>query len=269
MHKGKIAIILLTALILISLSLAGSVFYMLQQERKHSLSLQEELDDTKAKLQVKVSELGKYKDAAFALEARLKEANDNTDKLNIGLQQEKDAKQQALYELEQSKAALEQQKSLRADLEKKVNQAQAEMQKLQAQLKDLTSKKDDLEAKLKDLQGKSQGVELGTIVVSNEGAGATPPAAKNVAREQAGTAATSGVGGKVLVLNKDYNFAVLNLGSKDGVRIGDVFSVYHGNKYIGDVKVEKVHDSMSAAGFASAEMKGKISEGDKVTQKTK
>lgn len=269
MHKGKIAIILLTALILISLSLAGSVFYMLQQERKHSLTLEEELSDAKDKLQIKLSELDKYKNAAFSMEAKLKEANVNIDKINLELEQEKDIKQQALYELEQLKAALEQQKGLRADLEKKFSQAQSEMQKLQAQLKELTSRRDELETKLNDLEAKTQGVELGKIVVSNEGTGVVQPAAKSSSREQSVTPAVSGLEGKVLVINKDYNFAVLNLGSKDGVRIGDIFSVYHGNKYVGDVKVEKVHDSMSAAGFVSAGIKGKVSDGDKVTQKTK
>jgi hypothetical protein len=71
------------------------------------------------------------------------------------------------------------------------------------------------------------------------------------------------------VINNDYNFAVINLGSKDGIDIGAVFSVYHDNKYIGDVKVEKVHDSMSAVAFVSAEMKSSVYEGDPVVRKTR
>jgi hypothetical protein len=73
----------------------------------------------------------------------------------------------------------------------------------------------------------------------------------------------------VLVVNKDYNFAVINLGSKDGVALGNEFAVYRNNKFIGDMKVEKVHDAMSAAGFSSGDMKDKVSEGDKVVQKAK
>jgi len=61
---------------------------------------------------------------------------------------------------------------------------------------------------------------------------------------------------------------VINLGSKDGVNIGDIFSVYRGNKYIGDIKVEKIHDSMSAAELVSSDIKNKIKEGDKVLEKT-
>jgi hypothetical protein len=75
--------------------------------------------------------------------------------------------------------------------------------------------------------------------------------------------------GKVLVVNNDYNFIVINLGNKEGVEIGQLFSVYRGNKYIGDVKVEKVHDSMSAAGFVTPDIKDKVNEGDKVVRKNK
>lgn len=71
------------------------------------------------------------------------------------------------------------------------------------------------------------------------------------------------------MVNKDYNFAVINLGSKDGISIGEAFSVYHDNKYVGDLKAEKVHDSMTAAGFVSVDIKAKLSEGDKVVQKGK
>jgi hypothetical protein len=51
--------------------------------------------------------------------------------------------------------------------------------------------------------------------------------------------------------------------------VGDIFSIYHNNKDIGEVKVEKVHDSMAAAGFSASDIKDKVSEGDKVVQKVK
>ena len=74
--------------------------------------------------------------------------------------------------------------------------------------------------------------------------------------------------GKVTVINKEYNFAVINLGQKDGINTGDQFTVSRDGKVIGEIKVEKVHDSMSAAGFA-AELKDLIKENDLVVQKAK
>ena len=70
-------------------------------------------------------------------------------------------------------------------------------------------------------------------------------------------------------MNKEYNFVVISLGSKDGVVINDQFAVYHGDKYVGDVKVEKVQESMSAAGFVAEDIKNKVKEGDKVLKKVK
>ena len=60
---------------------------------------------------------------------------------------------------------------------------------------------------------------------------------------------------------------VINLGRKDGAAVGDQFSIYHGNQYIGDVKVEKVQEAMSAAGFVSDEAKNNVKEGDRVIKK--
>ena len=118
-------------------------------------------------------------------------------------------------------------------------------------------------------------MELGTVVVSPQDAPVlktTPAAAKPGATAKQPVkqkAEKKAIEGKILVVNKDYDFAVINLGSKDGIGTGDAFSAYHSNKYIGDLKVEKLHDSMAAAGFGSAEVKNKISEGDKVVRKSK
>ena len=148
---------------------------------------------------------------------------------------------------------------------------------------------------MEDLRSQAQKVELGTIVVGSDtgkrGVPETP--AKESKKEKSkktakaevkppeavpqqpveitpvpqGPIPGSGLQGKVLVINKDYNFAVINLGSKDGIKLGDIFSVYHNDTYIGDVKVEKIHDSMSAAGFSSLEGGTKVGENDKVVLK--
>ena len=62
---------------------------------------------------------------------------------------------------------------------------------------------------------------------------------------------------------------MINLGSKDGINVGDIFSVYHDNKYLGDATVGKLHDAMASADFDSQEIKNKAREGDKVSQKAK
>jgi hypothetical protein len=180
---------------------------------------------------------------------------------------------------------LEEQKKLRTDFEKKFTLAQADVKKVQTQLKDLEAKKAELETKVSDLEVKtSSGVELGTIVVNPEvpavvsGAVSRPPLnvpqkaapeKKEKATQGMAMAAGQSQEVKVLVINKDYNFLVMSLGSKDGANVGSQYSVFHNNKFVGDVQIEKVHESMSAAGFLTPGMKDKIYEGDKVVPKTK
>lgn len=260
-NKGKLPVVLLIFLILVSLSLAGGVFFLLQKERVKNVALQAELEDLKTRQSVTEKKLAESQNFISSLEIKLEEARGQITTLTTELQQEKVTKEEALTKIEQLRTDLEQQKLLRSDLEKKFSQAQQDVEKIQAQLKDLESRKADLEAKVKNLEVRSQGVELGRIVVNPETGlpEGLPAGIKAPALDE----------GKVLVVNKDYDFLVIDLGNKDGTEVGNVFSVYHNNKYVGDVKVEKVHDSMSAAGFLDIDTKDKVSEGDKVVRRTK
>ncbi len=268
-RRNKGSALPLILLIIVVLALAGGIFYLYQQERARSLSLQEQLQEVSNKYKIADDELQKVKQYSSGLEVRLRASETKITDITGELQKEKAAKEDALMKLEEITATLEQQKFLRTDLEKKLAQAQEDLKKLQAQLKSLEAKKTELENKLKELSnppaGENQNVELGTIVVTPETATAGT-ASQSVSKANKPKAALEG---KILVINKEYNFAIINLGNKDGIDTGEVFSVYHGNKYVGDISVEKVHDSMSAAGFTSADLKNKVSEGDKVVSKTK
>jgi len=276
-EKFKSSIAIFIILILVSLSFAGTGFFLLQKEKTKNTSLQEELDSLKIEQNAAETKLEEYKKTISQLDFKLKEAQTNIDTLSSTLEQETKAKQEALNQVQQLKTVLEQQKGLRADLETELGQGQKDAEKTQARLKEIESKKAQLEAKIKDLeaqvqqtqgqqQARAQGVELGTIVVGPEDSSVSGPASSLQPKEKA---ITSYLEGKILVVNKDYNFVVINLGSKDGVNAGDVFALYHNNKYIGDIKVEKIHESMSAADFTSASIKGVVSEGDRVVQKAK
>lgn len=265
--KIKSPILLLVVLILVSLSLAGGVFYLLQKERAKSVTLQEELGEIKVREKAAEVKLEDAKKVIKEFVFKLQESESQIKKINDDLAQERSAKEEAIAMAEQLKTDLEQQKSLRTDLEKKFSQAQQDLTKIQGDLKEFSSKKIELEKKIKTLEAQalpaqSESVELGKVVVTPEGAVFSSEKAGAVKQPAASE-------GKVLVVNKDYGFAVLSLGSKDGIELGNIFSVYHGNKIIGDLKVEKVHDSMSAAGFLTSGMQDKVIEGDRVVRKTK
>jgi len=273
-NKGKVPIAALVILLVISLLLALGGLYSLQKERDKNLTLLEEIDDIKTKQKITETKLEESKNTISGMEDKLKEAQTQIDTLTHDLEKGKTDREEVLSQIEQLKTELDQQKELRLNLENKLTQAQEEVNKMQSRLTDLESKKAELESKVQDLQEQVQKVELGKIVVGSEGTPANPASTAEPEPAQAPNKSETGplasnMEGKILVVNRDYNFAVFNLGTKDNVNVDDIFSVYQDNKYLGDIKVSKVHDSMSAADFVSLDIKDKVREGDKVIPKTK
>ena len=280
--NSKLKVTVLIIAILISLSLAGTGLYLFQREHIKNIQLEEKLEELSVKQKASEAKFLEAQKVLAALESKFKEAadrivilNSQVDTLNTQVGQEKASKDEAVTKIEQMRSELEQQNGLRTALETRLNRAQDDVSNILSKLKTMKSEKETLELKVKELEAKSH-VELGKIVVSPETVQVASPKEEkdkkitepvSSAKEVPGI--KQGIEGKVLVLNKEYNFVVVNLGSKDGIVIGDQFAVYHGDKYVGDVKVEKVQESMSAAGFTVEDIKNKVKEGDKVLKKVK
>ncbi|MEW6101439.1 MAG: hypothetical protein AB1481_04010 [Candidatus Omnitrophota bacterium] len=273
-RRAAVPVTALIILIIISLALAATGFLLFQKEKEITFDLQSQLKELNEKQKVTEKNLEESSRAATELRSKVQELRQQIDVLSEDLQKEKIAKQESLTKLELLKVDLEEQRVSRQDLEKKLSQAEDGVRKAQSQLKELDNQKKTLEAKLKEIEAQNQGVELGQIVVTPETAPAVvqketqsaAPITSKAAKYSTPPAAL-GLEGKVLVVNKDYNFVVINLGTKDGVAIADTFALYHSNRYLGDVKVEKIHDSMAAAGFVTEGVKELASEGDRVVQK--
>jgi len=55
--------------------------------------------------------------------------------------------------------------------------------------------------------------------------------------------------GKVIVVNRKYNFFICNLGKEDGLALNDKVAVFQNNQLIATGVVEKVYDNLSANGI--------------------
>lgn len=281
-RKGSIILLVLIVLIIISLSLAAVSFWLYQKEHAQNIQLQGQIVELGQRQRTTETKLEEVKKAASELTLKLQEAASKVDSLTNELTQEKSARTEATNKLEQFMADLQQQKSLRQDLESRLKTAQDEGKQIKEQIKIIQQQKAQLEDKIKDMEAGSEGVELGKVIVSGEAVvvddtieGKSKAAKDKVSvapakSEKAGKkfAPAAGLEGKVMIVNKEFNFVVINLGSKENINVGDEFSISREGKYIGDLKVEKVHEFMSAAGFA-AELKDLIKENDKITQKAK
>ncbi len=268
--KAKSPVILLVILMLISLFAAGTGFYLYHKEYAKNVELEEKIEELSNKERITEAKFLEAQRILSLLEAKFRGATDQINNLTNELNQAKTSKEDTLSQLKQAKADLEEQKGLRLDLEDKLNKVRSQVDSMQNKLDALESEKKNLEPKVKNLEANPQGVELGKIVVNPEAIAANSlymKQAASVEQDKEVAPAEKSAKGKVLVVNKEYNFVVISLGSKDGVKLGQVFSISHENNYIGDVKIEKLHDSMAAASFLSDEIKNRVNEGDKVVKK--
>ncbi len=59
--------------------------------------------------------------------------------------------------------------------------------------------------------------------------------------------AVKAVDGKVLAVSKVMNLLIVNIGKERGVEVGDQFTVYRGDKFVGKIQVEKADKDWSSA----------------------
>jgi len=285
-RKGIILLAVLIVLVTISLVLTVGLFYLYQNEHTQNIKLQEQIVELDSRQHLAAKQLEESRKTATDLELKLQEARRSMDSLAGELLAEKSAHTETSNKLEQLNNDLSTQKSLRQDLENRLKQVQDDSKQVKEQIKIMQQQKVTLEEKIKNLESGAAGVELGKVVVNPE----VPPPSNNVTPVQPKVAkekinapeakaaakvakkeqplSVKGLEGNVMIVNKEFNFAVINLGSKDKVSLGDEFLVTRAGKAMGELKVEKVHEFMSAAGF-DAQLKDVIKENDKVTQKKK
>jgi len=129
------------------------------------------------------------------------------------------------------------------DIEQGKNSVERRLNEMETMLTDRISQinklRDELDmirsgAKRGTLMDRKESVELPPIVVR--------PSQDIPTVEKPGTEST----GKVLAVNKDSNFVVIDLGEDSGIRIGDSFSIFRKNESIATIRVIKVSKSVSA-----------------------
>ncbi len=157
------------------------------------------------------------------------------------------------------KAEAESARREKATLTEDLAKAKQSYQALSNELTTLRQAKEALEKRVKEMLA-ARAKEAERIVV-------TPPAVSVPAASGPITsvpAASRGQAGKVLVVNREFNFVVANLGSRDGIRAGTRYEILRNGQRIATAEVEKIYDNMSAANLLQEEKKSDVKEGDEV-----
>ncbi len=137
---------------------------------------------------------------------------------------------------------------------RKLDQAEAA---LQSKIGEIWEVKDSLDRSFKAVQQKSPAaneVELSPIIVNTQAAASAVPADAQATKP--------GFEGKVMSINEQNNFVIVDIGEKRGLRVGDTLGVYRGVDYVARLEVLQVRPDIAAADLK--EQSGPIKVGDAV-----
>ena len=113
----------------------------------------------------------------------------------------------------------------------------------EAQFVAVVKEKQALEEKVKELAvALPQNIELQKIVIKD----------------------TNELNGKVLTFDKEHAFVVVDLGSENNLKLGDVLSVYRDDHFLGKAQVEKIEEKTSAAAIMTPWKEVEFKENDVV-----
>lgn len=251
MKSARFPLIILSLLCVIFLLVSVQQFLGGQKEKNSRAVTEKVLDETKQakdQLQKELDEQKKLKSElelqVTDLKGKVTSLQDQAETLAAQIADERKAKEDALAQLsertkevEDIRTNFESAKKEHLSLQGQYDKINKEYETLQQQLKTVKAANDNLTKQLQDLEANKE-VELDKIVV-------TPGAEAE---------------GKVLVVNKEFNFIVVSAGNNKGLRPGVVLNIFRDGKFVAKVQVEKVYETMSAANIMPNG--GDIREGD-------
>lgn len=265
--KSRIATIVLLIAFLTAAIAAVNFYVARNAERTRRQLVEQEREKLlKAKKEVE-QERDELTQAKTAMEEQIADLNKQATEIAEKLAQEMRARDAVTTELAQVRreavdlrgklqTADDEKQAVTQDLAKSKQSYQA----LSNELTTLRQAKEALEKRVKEMLA-ARAKEAEQILVTGqptgESAAATAPPLRSAS-------STKGPEGKVLVVNREFSFVVVSLGSKDGVRKGTRMIVVRAEKPVVTVEVEKVYDNMSAANLLPEEKRGEVQEGDGV-----
>jgi len=265
--SGKMLVPLLGALAALSMAVAGAAIWLQMQEREKRQAKERELvlvlaerEDLKAQLEETEQAKTRVEDELSRVRKELESSLDKLAKATAAQEVLSRSVEDRQKEIDRLSKDMEQIRSERKDLAAQLADLKTERETLQQQLTDAEQAKTDLESKVMELSNQPT-VELDKVLVT--GTGVTPPIEGPTAMPVSAVSSLP-TAGQVVVVNREYDFIVMNLGKNHGLSIGQEFQVVRGNEVLGRVKVEKVYDELAAAAILPESQKDNIREGDTV-----
>jgi len=203
-----------------------------------------ELSRLKAESMDKEMKLTKLQEEKSAIEQKLRNSEQVAEIISSDLLKEKDLNKDVKTVSEQIEAensALKSKISELGEIAKEYNGLLAEREDMRTKIVSLQS---DLKYKNQEIRAEAyhspEEVDLPPIRAQKV-AKLTSPSLERVGET------TAGLKGRVVTINKEHNFVVIDLGKQDGIDIGNSFNVYRGEMFLGSVEIIQARDRIAAA----------------------
>lgn len=240
----RVAIVGAAAGIFLVIAILSILFFRETSLRKQALSALAQAEQARAKLEVTLSQLRdemvKQKDELVKMASDLQQAQEKAEQADL-------LRAQSDKELARVKVSYENQ-----------------MTELRKTLRDRESVITSLEANLKSvralLEGKGEAISSMTL------AGPGGITASGISFGSPGIIAKAykPVPGKVLMVDQRNRFIVVNLGPADGAQPSQFLRVYQGGIPLGEARIDRVYQNLSAATVLSEDMIQRVRKGDVV-----
>lgn len=266
-NSGKVLVIFLVIIAILLISLTAISMFFFQKEIEKRKVAETSLQDSIANGVRLEIDLKDTKKKSFLLVEKNKELDEKVNSLLDELELEHGIREEMKIEASSLNQEIEKIKSERNKLKNQVDEFKTsndKIQELEAKLQTAIAVKSRLEARVKELEESSvkkisavsQGVHEEEMPVVNN----TP-----VKLDPIVVSPNNSSSGRILSVDQDTEFVIINMGSKDGITVGKMLSVYRGNEYLGDIQVTRVQPEMSAADLIPPFSSQRVRKNDQVT----
>ena len=261
--SGKVLTVFLVIFVILSLASVAVLMFYFQKEIERRKLAEFNLHESMANGVKIEDELKEVKKQSFLLQEKNKEADERINSLLDDLELEEALREEVKNEnssLKEQAAQISQERDkFKQQSANAVLDSEEKILNLEKQLEKEIVEKAGIEKQVQNYAKINQELEetlleLRSATMSGTGTVSVAPTSKELVAAKKAVELEKIVvipndipDGRVLSVDKDTEFLVISLGEKDGVTRGNIFSVYRGKDYLGDVKVTRIQPEMSAA----------------------
>jgi hypothetical protein len=280
-NSSRTVLIFLILIVVVLVSGISISLYLLQKETQGRQTAEASLEVFKGKTAKLEASLKESQAQIEVLTGKNKDADDKINSLLDEIEIEKGLREEIKKENQKLKddlaAEVKNKLELREKMTKDIEDAQAKLAEVQkkssadkSQIEDLQKKLADIDIKNKDLEKQLKVLNEGITARQNRPEIVPPPGVnteEKVELDRIVVTPETAKEGHVLNVDTETEFLIFDLGSKHGIKQGDIMSIYRGKVYLGDVRVTRVQEEMAAADFVPPFSSRKVHKNDQVVPK--